>query len=301
MREEENKRSSKNEENSFDLQSFLKKRWVVPAVYLVAAAGVLSAVFFMQGGDESALPGEGVEVEDPSQEGMYGEEAVEVTAANEVIKKPVAEEEGIEVVVHYFDESASAEEKELALVYYNNEYRQNKGIDFGHVENESFDVAAALSGTVVKSEKDALLGYVVEVSHDNGIVTHYHSLDGVELEEGQVVRQGDVIGQAARNLYNQEAGVHVHFAIRQDGVAVNPSDVFEQPIDSIGDAVKKQQETANAEEEAPAEGTEPAEGEKEDKPADENADALGDEDETEAPAEDEDGAEESDEEENNIG
>ncbi|KMJ56001.1 stage II sporulation protein [Bacillus sp. LL01] len=301
MREEENKRSSKNEENSFDLQSFLKKRWVVPAVYLVAAAGVLSAVLFMQGGDESSAPGEGVEVVDPSQDGMYGEEAVEVTAANEVVKKPVVEEEGIEVVVHYFDEAGSAEEKEQALVYYNNEYRQNKGIDFGHVENASFDVVAALSGTVVKSEKDALLGYVVEVDHDNGIVTHYHSLDKVDLAEGEVVKQGDVIGQAARNLYNQDAGVHVHFAIRQDGIAVNPSDVFEQPIDSIGDAVKKQQEAAEAEEEAPAEGTEPAEGDGEDKPAEEKPDALGDEDEVETPAEDEDGAEDSDEEENTIG
>ncbi|WP_100374167.1 M23 family metallopeptidase [Bacillus sp. FJAT-45037] len=291
MREEENKRSSKTEEKAFDLQSFLKKRWIIPAVYLVAAAGVLSAVLFFQGEDESTAPNEGVEVVDPTGQDMYGEDAVEVTAANEMIKKPVAEEEGIEIVVHYFDEQATAEEKEQALVYYNNEYRQNKGIDYGHVENANFDVVAALSGTVVKSEKDALLGYVVEISHDNGIVTHYHSLEGVELEEGEVVKQGDIIGQAARNLYNQEAGVHVHFAIQQDGVAVNPNDVFEQPIDSIGDAVKKQQETASSEEEAPAEGTEPA---------DEDADALGDEDETDAPDE-EDGAGESGEEANTIG
>ncbi|UTW68323.1 M23 family metallopeptidase [Anaerobacillus sp. HL2] len=39
----------------------------------------------------------------------------------------------------------------------------------------------------------------------------------VKVEEGQSVKQGDTIGQAGRNLYNKDAGVHVHFEIRHDG------------------------------------------------------------------------------------
>ncbi|GAE33648.1 M23 family metallopeptidase [Halalkalibacter akibai] len=255
MREEENKRSSKSEENSLNVKSLMRKRWLLPAVYLVAAAGVLSAVFIMQGQDESAAPPESVEVTDPSQAGnLYpqGEEAVPVTASSEVVKMPVVNDEEITVVGYFYDVNGTPEEQQEALVYYNNTYFPNKGMDFAHVDGESFEAAAALSGTVVKAEKDALLGYVVEISHENGVVTHYHSLETVEVEEGATVQQGDILGRAGRNSYNTDAGIHVHFEIRQDGVAVNPNDVFQQPIDSVKDIAKEKE--AEKEAEKPADG-----------------------------------------------
>ena len=260
MREEENKRSSKSEENSMNVKSLLRKRWMLPALYLVAAAGVLSAVFIMQGQDESAAPQDNVEVTDPSQAGNaypYGENAVEVTASSEVVKMPVANEDDVTIVGYFYDVNGTPEEQQEALVYYNNTYFPNKGMDFAHVDGESFDAAAALSGTVVKAEKDSLLGYVVEISHENGVVTHYHSLETVEVEEGATVQQGDVLGRAGRNSYNSDAGIHVHFEIRQDGVAVNPNDVFQQPIDSVKDIAEDNEKEADkekpADEEKPAE------------------------------------------------
>ncbi|MFC0471722.1 peptidoglycan DD-metalloendopeptidase family protein [Halalkalibacter kiskunsagensis] len=250
MREEENNRSSKSE---LKVKSLLRKRWVLPAVYLVAAAGVLSAVFVMQDGNETAAPQEGVEVTDPSQAGEmnpYGEEAVEVTASSEVVKMPVVNEEEITVVGYFYDVNGSPEEQQEALVYYNNTYFPNKGMDFAHVDGESFEATAALSGTVIKSEKDSLLGYVVEISHEDGVVTHYHSLESVEVEEGDTVEQGAILGLAGRNSYNSDAGIHVHFEIRQNGVAVNPNDVFQQPIDSVKDIADDQ---AKEEDKKPAE------------------------------------------------
>ncbi len=68
MKQEDKQRSSKNEEKSFNVQRLLRKRWIVPAVYLVAAAGVLTAVFYLQGNDESTSPQDGIEVTDPSQQ-----------------------------------------------------------------------------------------------------------------------------------------------------------------------------------------------------------------------------------------
>jgi stage II sporulation protein Q len=269
MREEENNRSSKSE---LKVKSLLRKRWVLPAVYLVAAAGVLSAVFVMQDGNESAAPPEGVEVTDPGAGNMnpYGEDAVEVTASSEVVKMPVINEDEVTVVGYFYDVNSTPEEQQEALVYYNNTYFPNKGMDFAHVDGESFEAAAALSGTVVKSEKDSLLGYVVEISHEDGVVTHYHSLESVEVEEGDTVEQGDILGRAGRNSYNSDAGIHVHFEIRQDGVAVNPNDVFQQPIDSVKDIADDQ---AKEEEEKPADedkADKEKEGKEEVAPGDEN-------------------------------
>ncbi|WP_100405700.1 M23 family metallopeptidase [Bacillus solitudinis] len=242
---EENKKSSKNEENKFKAQRLVRKKWFAPAVYLAAAAFVLSAVYFMQGGDEAALPEEGVEVIDTTSQNQlnqYGEDAVPVTATNEVLKMPVVNEEEVEIVGYFYDVNAESEEQERALVYYNNMYYQNKGIDLASLEGASFEVAAALSGTVIKVEQDSLLGNVIEINHDNGIITHYHSLETIEVEKGQTVKQGELLGEAGRNLYNKEAGVHLHFELRFEDTPVNPNDVFQQPIDSIGDIAKEKEE-----------------------------------------------------------
>ncbi|WP_096203072.1 M23 family metallopeptidase [Bacillus sp. FJAT-45350] len=252
MRDEEKNKSSKTEESkSFNVQRFLRKRWALPAVYLGAAAIVLSAFFVMQGQqDEGALPPDEMGVEQETNELVgYDQEAIPVTNQNEVVKMPVVDENEVEVVGYFYDYEASPEEQQAALVYYNNTYYQNKGIDLAKESGESFDVTAALSGTVVKAEKDSLLGYIVQINHDNGVVTHYQSLESIEVEEGATVKQGDLLGQAGRNLYNSDAGVHLHFAIRHNGDAINPLDFVNQSIETIVEAGHSVEENAvNAEE-----------------------------------------------------
>ena len=197
MRDEEKNQSSKSREEKFNVQRFMKKRWVLPAVYLGAAAIVLSTFFLLSGQNDTALPTD--EFEYGPESGVttpYDQEAVPVTSQQEVIKMPVADENEVEIVGYFYDYDASPEEQQAALVYYNNTYYQNKGIDLKAESGESFEVTAALSGTVVKAEKDSLLGYVIQINHDNGIVTHYQSLETVEVEEGQTVKQGDILGSA---------------------------------------------------------------------------------------------------------
>lgn len=231
----EEKKSSSLAKMKANLQKLMKKRWVLPAVYLGLAAVVLSTFIWFQGTNEDATPNGNGSPDNNNSVGMDigSPDAIPVTTTSEVFKMPVVNEADVKVIGYFFDFNASEEEQQNALVFYDNTYFQNKGIDIAMESGESFDVVAALSGTVVKAEKDALVGHVVHIEHDNKVVTVYQSLAGLEVEEGQTVKQGDVIGKAGRNLYNQDAGVHVHFEIRQDGVAVNPKDFFNQPITSI--------------------------------------------------------------------
>ena len=57
-------------------------------------------------------------------------------------------------------------------------------------DSEGFDVVAALTGTVTKVEEDALLGNVIEIDHDNGIVTQYQSVKDMTVKVGDEVEQG---------------------------------------------------------------------------------------------------------------
>lgn len=221
------------EKRTLKVKKLLRKRWVLPATYLSIAAILLSAFIFMQTKDE-ATPNEAKD----STEGLVVEnnDAIPVTSADEIIKMPVANEEEVEIVGYFYDTNASPEEQEAALVYYNQTYYQNKGIDIASKDDDTFEVTAALSGTVTKVEEDELLGYVVQITHAQDVVTYYQSLANVIVKEGETVKQGDVIGQAGRNMYNKDAGIHVHFELRQKDVAVNPLNYFNQPLQTLIDA-----------------------------------------------------------------
>lgn len=251
----------------------MRKRWLLPAVYLAVAAGLLSAVFFMQNGEEQA------ELEQtPSEEpGQATEDpGVPVTIAGESVHMPVEDEANYDRVGVFFDSQADESEQAEALVLFDNVYRENKGIDLASKDQEVFPVVAAMSGTVTKAMKDSALGFVVEIDHGGDLKTHYSSLSAIDVQQGAEIEQGDVLGEAGSNTYNEEAGVHVHFEIRQDGVAMNPNDAFGKTSEDLladfplGED-KDKEENEKPENEKKTENEKPAEGsDKEDKDADEN-------------------------------
>ncbi|MBM7605344.1 stage II sporulation protein Q [Metabacillus crassostreae] len=249
MREEEKKRTSQNTK----LNQFFRKRWVFPAIYLMSAAVILTAVLWYQGISNDVA-------EDLNQQNNQGEdvaleqpEAVEVNALKENFAMPAVDPDQVQVVKKFYDANASTEEQEAALVFYNNTYRMNKGIDIAREDQKDFDVVASLSGTVSKAEKDPILGYVVEIEHENDVVTVYQSLAEASVQAGDKVEQNELIGKAGKNLYNEEDGIHLHFEVRQSGKAVNPLTYMDKPVTSIEEATTEQATEEAKEEEAPAE------------------------------------------------
>jgi stage II sporulation protein Q len=271
---DENKNSSRVKEMPTKLQKLARKRWVFPAVYIGFAAIVLVTVLWMQSSSNEAAPNVETDIEHSPTGYEYNDDAVVVNTRPEVFKQPVVGDD-IKVKVPYYDVEASAEEQESALVFYNNSYFQNEGIDYAKESGETFDVVAAMSGQVVRAEKDDLLGYVVHIEHQDGVVTYYQSLENLKVEEGEEVVQGDVLGQAGRSVFNKDIGVHAHFEIRKDGAAVNPINYFEKSAASLqdvnaSDEVKADDQDVESEKEEDRSGTEESE-EKKAEPKDASA------------------------------
>lgn len=223
-------------------KNILKKRWFYPAVFLGVAAIVIAGVLWYQ---------TGIDVEQEDQVAHdFDQEAIPTAQQQEVFIEPVLAKD-VEVKTPFYDVNASSEQQESALVFYNNQYHQNLGIDYGLKSGESFEVVAALSGTVEKAEKDGLFGHVVEISHGNGVTTVYQSLANVKVKEGDKIEQGDVIGEAGQNAFNKKAGTHVHFEIRKDGVAVNPQEYYGKSASAIPS--QEQEEATHDESESTSE------------------------------------------------
>lgn len=81
-------------------------------------------------------------------------------------------------------------------------------------------IAAAASGTVIYSGYQGSLGYLIKISHGNGIETYYGHCSKLYAKVGQYVNQGDII--AAVGSTGNSTGPHLHLEVRVNGVAYNP-------------------------------------------------------------------------------
>ncbi len=82
-------------------------------------------------------------------------------------------------------------------------------------------ILAADAGTVVAAGWDASgYGNKVVIDHGNGFLTLYAHQSVLQVQVGQRVNRGDVIGQMGST--GRSTGTHLHFEIRQGGVLLDP-------------------------------------------------------------------------------
>ena len=199
MREEEKKQSSQG------VKKFLKKRWAYPAIYIASAALILTGVLWFQNSSTNdAIDSEKFNYENASDlpgKG-FGEPSVEVNRSMENVVLPLKEMDRAKSVIQtkFYDDNAKAEDQEAALVVYQNQYHPNTGIDIAVKESEAFEVVAALSGTVTRVQEDALLGNVIEIDHENGIITQYQSIKDMKVKVGDSIKQGQALATAGTSL-----------------------------------------------------------------------------------------------------
>jgi murein DD-endopeptidase MepM/ murein hydrolase activator NlpD len=105
------------------------------------------------------------------------------------------------------------------------EWRVHAGIDISAEEGAS--VYASEAGTVSGIYSDPMLGYTVEITHRDGIVTRYSNLksDGAEIKVGDAVESGAVIGFVGDTSTLELAEEpHLHFEMLVAGKKVHPLD-----------------------------------------------------------------------------
>lgn len=234
-------------------RQIFRKKWFFPALYLTIAAVLLTAVVWYQNIDSDTADDRSAE--DHYTPVMNDEDAEPVLDQQEVIAMPVANEDEAEIVTKFFDYDADQEDRQNALVLYNNRYYQSTGVDIAAANAETFDVLAAISGTVEEVKEDPLLGNVVVLAHNEDIKTYYASLEEVSVSAGDKLTQGDKLGTAGKNIFGKDNGTHVHFEIRKSGTELNPESYFNQPVSSLANveedsAVTEEGETDEASEES---------------------------------------------------
>jgi murein DD-endopeptidase MepM/ murein hydrolase activator NlpD len=96
--------------------------------------------------------------------------------------------------------------------------RMHEGIDIAG--SSGTPIAAAAAGTVIVAGWSGGYGNLVVVDHGGGISTAYAHNSSIAVSVGETVGQGTVL--AGMGTTGHSTGVHCHFEVRVNGVAVNP-------------------------------------------------------------------------------
>ena len=82
-------------------------------------------------------------------------------------------------------------------------------------------VKATLAGTVIMATWTLETGYVIEIQHDNNLISVYKHNAELLQKVGLRVKAGDAIAIIG-NSGELTTGPHLHFELWQNGVALNP-------------------------------------------------------------------------------
>jgi len=102
--------------------------------------------------------------------------------------------------------------------YRSGAYQFHTGVDITGKYGE--DIIATATGIVIHAIRTGTYGKMIVIDHGYGYTTYYCHLSRYDVELGEEVIKGQVIGGMGRS--GRVTGVHVHYEVRLFGTPVNP-------------------------------------------------------------------------------
>ena len=95
---------------------------------------------------------------------------------------------------------------------------EHRGLDIAAPTGTA--IKAAAGGTVTVAGWNNSYGYMVKISHGNGVETVYGHCSKLLVSKGQTVTQGQVIAKVGST--GDSTGSHLHLEVRVNGILYNP-------------------------------------------------------------------------------
>jgi hypothetical protein len=101
-------------------------------------------------------------------------------------------------------------------------FRKHDGVDI--INEVGTPIYATAEGIVEFVGRQGGYGLALEINHDFSLKTLYGHLSRVLVREGQRVRRGEIIARSGNTGLSN--GPHLHYEVRMNGVAQNPTGYF---------------------------------------------------------------------------
>lgn len=202
------------------------KPFVIPLLYGVVTMSLLLSLMFLV----SSLLNSNYNPLTYITSGTLVDEIIPVVSENKTIIRPYTDK-NVVILQNYYDYKGDKETQEKSLIYYENTYIQNSGVDYG--KTDKFDIISVLDGTVINIIEDNILGKIVEVQHTNDIIGSYQCLSDVEISKNDTLSQGQKIGTSGTCNISKSLGNHLHFELTSKGEIINPEAIYDKNINEI--------------------------------------------------------------------
>ncbi len=203
------------------------KRLIIPTVYTISLLLIIGSVFMLVRGISNYF-NENINY-DHSVKNVF-EKTIPVQATKSLIIKPYLSE-NVNIGKYFYDYEGEKESQEKSLVYYENTYMQNSGVDY--ISNSVFDVVSILDGEVISVEDDKTLGNIVQIKHDKDLISIYQGIDEITVKKGDSVNQGQILGVSSTSKINPEYNSSLHFEVYHKGEIIDPENLYTLSIEDF--------------------------------------------------------------------
>jgi len=142
--------------------------------------------------------------------------------------KPYVDEK-VSIQRYFYNKNSEMDKQEKSIIYYENTYIQNKGVDY--TNSEPFDVVSICNGEVTNIEKSELYGNIITVKCNN-IEIKYYNLSNVLFNVGNKVTQGEILGSTSLSKFDKNLYL-LHFEILNNGKYIDPESIYSLKISSF--------------------------------------------------------------------
>ena len=192
------------------------RSFVVPTIYLLLIFSITVGIYFTKKAYDSYEVFEEENINYVSSSILN--RTIPIINIPDLITSPFSGEE-VTIKTYFYNSEDDSDKKEQSLVFYNNTYMPNTGIDY--TSKEVFNVLCIYDGTVIDVKEDELLGKTVEIRHNNELISVYQGLDNIEVSKGDIIALGQKIGTSGTNKLNTK-GNNLHLEIYKNGEVVDP-------------------------------------------------------------------------------
>lgn len=158
------------------------------------------------------------------------EEKIPVVNVSAKIVRPY-NDSNVKIVKNFYNYQDESENQEKSLIYYQGIYMPSTGIAYS--SGEEFDVIAVYDGKVKEIKEDSILGNIITIEHDNGVISVYQSVSDIGVTEGDIVLGGSIIAKSSTSNISTDLGNHLYFELIVDGECVNPEYYYDKKINEL--------------------------------------------------------------------
>jgi len=104
--------------------------------------------------------------------------------------------------------------------FFNEQARKpHSGMDIAAAEGTA--IRAPLKGRIINTGNYFFNGNSIFIDHGQGLITMYCHLSSIDVEEGQAIKQGNVIGKVG--MTGRVTGPHLHWSVSLNNARIDPA------------------------------------------------------------------------------